>query len=130
MVTEDSRAQAIEIKDDLVFRYPDKSVVKGRSQPVLMYELIGFDKDITPKIKDCISFFDQGIKDCISFFDQGIKKYLARDWQGAIAEFERSSELERFGPVNPSKIYLDRCKEMIANPPGEAWDGVYVMITK
>ena len=31
---------------------------------------------------------------------------------------------------NPSMILIDRCKVMKENPPGDDWDGVYVMTTK
>ena len=28
---------------------------------------------------------------------------------------------------SPSKMYLERCKDLIADPPEEDWDGVFVM---
>jgi len=30
----------------------------------------------------------------------------------------------------PSKVYFDRCKHYLKNPPPEEWDGVSVMKTK
>jgi hypothetical protein len=30
----------------------------------------------------------------------------------------------------PSKIYFQRCKHYMENPPSEDWDGVFVMKTK
>ena len=30
----------------------------------------------------------------------------------------------------PSKVYYERCKYYIDNPPPEDWDGVFVMTTK
>ena len=31
---------------------------------------------------------------------------------------------------NPSMILMDRCQIMKENPPGDDWDGVYVMTSK
>jgi hypothetical protein len=30
----------------------------------------------------------------------------------------------------PSRIYVERCEELLRNPPPKDWDGVYVMKTK
>jgi hypothetical protein len=30
----------------------------------------------------------------------------------------------------PSKIYFERCKHYIENPPPDDWDGVFIMKTK
>jgi hypothetical protein len=30
----------------------------------------------------------------------------------------------------PSKVYVERCKNLKENPPAEPWDGVFVMTKK
>ena len=126
MVTEETKLASEKIKDDIAFRYLDKIVVKGRSQPVAMYEPTGFMSELTQETQDCL--------DC---FQQGIDKYLAQDWTGALNLFEKAKEMEPNKPGvtpgvkdNPSMILIDRCKVMMDNPPGDDWDGVYVMTTK
>ena len=126
MVTEETKLASEKLKDDIAFRYLDKIVVKGRSQPVAMYEPTGFMSDLTQETQDCL--------DC---FQQGINKYLAQDWTGALNLFEKAKEMEPNKPGvtpgvkdNPSMILIDRCKVMMDNPPGDDWDGVYVMTTK
>ncbi len=126
MVTEETKLASEKIKDDIAFRYLDKIVVKGRSQPVAMYEPTGFMSELTQETQDCL--------DC---FQQGIDKYLAQDWTGALNLFEKAKEMEPNKPGvtpgvkdNPSMILIDRCKVMMENPPGDDWDGVYVMTTK
>ena len=42
MVTEETKLDSEKTKDDIAFRYLDKIVVKGRSQPVAMFEPTGF----------------------------------------------------------------------------------------
>lgn len=126
MVTEETKLASEKTKDDIAFRYLDRIVVKGRSQPVAMYEPTGFMSELTQETQDCL--------DC---FQQGIDKYLLQDWDGALSLFERAKGMEPNKPGvtpgvkdNPSMILIDRCNIMRENPPGDGWDGVYVMTTK
>lgn len=126
MITEETKIASEKIKDDIAFRYLDKIVVKGRSQPVAMYEPTGFMNEINRETQDCLHCFSQGIE-----------KYLKQDWKGALKLFEQAKGLEPNKPGttpgvkdNPSMILIDRCKIMQENPPGDDWDGVYVMTTK
>jgi adenylate cyclase len=126
MITEETKIAAEKLKDDIAYRYLDKIVVKGRSQPVSMYEPTGFMADLSQETQDCL--------DC---FSQGIDKYLLQDWDGALKMFETAKDLEPNKPGvtpgvkdNPSMILIDRCQVMKENPPGEDWDGVYVMTSK
>ena len=126
MITEETKVASQQVRDDIAFRYLDKIVVKGRSQPVAMYEPTGFMSELTQETQDCL--------DC---FQQGIDKYLLQDWDGALNLFEKAKDLEPNKPDvtpgvkdNPSMILIDRCKVMKENPPGDDWDGVYVMTTK
>ena len=126
MITEETKFASESTKDDIAFRYLDKIVVKGRSQPVAMYEPTGFMSELTQETQDCL--------DC---FRQGIDKYLLQDWDGALNLFEKAKEMEPNKPGvtpgvkdNPSMILIDRCKVMKENPPEADWDGVYVMTTK
>jgi adenylate cyclase len=126
MVSGETRLASRNEKDDIAFRYLDKIVVKGRSQPVEMYEVMGFISDLTPEAAGCIEVYSSGIE-----------KYLGRDWDGAVAAFEKSSRLEPFQPGflpgvhdNPSLVMISRCAEMKVDPPAEDWDGRYVMKSK
>jgi class 3 adenylate cyclase/CHASE2 domain-containing sensor protein len=126
MITEETKLASEKTKDDIAFRYLDKIVVKGRSQPVSMYEPTGFMADLGQETQDCL--------DC---FKQGIDKYLLQDWDGALGMFEKAKDLEPNKPGitpgvkdNPSMILIDRCQVMKENPPGVDWDGVYVMTSK
>jgi len=126
MISGETRLASMNEKDDIAFRYLDKTVVKGRTQPVEMYEVMGFTADLTPEAVGCIEVYSSGIE-----------KYLARDWDGAVAAFEKSSKLEPFQPGflpgvhdNPSLVMIGRCAEMKIDPPAEDWDGRYVMKSK
>jgi len=113
--------------DRVVFRPLGRIVVKGRTQAVPIYEIVGLKEDVTDKTRECIALFEQGLK-----------KYYARDWNGALELFAKSRELEPNVPgvtpgvvSNPSLVYLEKVvPEAIETPPPEDWDGRYVMKEK
>lgn len=126
MVTESTKRECEKHGGDkIVFRYLDRIVVKGRSQPVPVSEVVGFRADLPPKTHDCLGVYAQGIE-----------RYLAQDWDGAARLFEQSALLEPNQPhhrgieSNPSHVLIKRCAYMKAHPPGADWDGVYVMKEK
>jgi len=112
--------------DKIIFRFLDRLVVKGRSQPVPVYQIVGFKEEVK----------DQTLE-CLDIFAKGMERYLLQDWDGATVLFEQSLALEPRRPgqypkkeVNPSQVFVDRCAEMRRDPPGPGWDGVYVMKVK
>jgi adenylate cyclase len=112
--------------DRVVFRYLDKIVVKGRTIPVPIYEIVGLKEDITEQTQECLDLFAQAMA-----------LYLARDWDTAESRFGQSAELEPNRPgvtpgveTNPSLTMITRCQHMRAHPPGPGWTGVYVMKEK
>lgn len=118
MITEATKTEAEKYGDDCVFRYLDKIIVKGRTQPVKMFE-----------VADLRSEASQQLFDCIGLYEQGMEAYLNQDWDKAIQLFSQSSKLE-INENNPSKMLIDRSKALKKNPPGDLWDGVFVMKSK
>ena len=51
MVTEETKLASEKIRDDIAYRYLDRIVVKGRSQPVAMFEPTGFMSELTQRLK-------------------------------------------------------------------------------
>jgi adenylate cyclase len=119
MITGETKALAEKHKQDITYRFLDRTVVKGRSVPAELYELVGFTDEVSAETVECFSLFQQGIA-----------AYLSQDWDNAKALFERSAKLEIHQDANPSLVMIERCEDMKLNPPGEGWDGVYVMKTK
>jgi adenylate cyclase len=112
--------------DRLVFRYLEKIVVKGRSLPVSIYEIVGLKEAVASQTQECLGVFGQGIE-----------RYLAQDWDAAEKAFARSSTLEPNQPGktpgvegNPSLTLITRCHYLREHPPGNEWSGVFVMKEK
>lgn len=119
MITGETKTLSQGFKDDITFRFLDRIIVKGRSTPVEMYELVGFDSDASAETQECLSLYKRGME-----------RYFAQDWDGAIVLFQRSAVREIHSDANPSTVMLDRCATMKNHPPAADWDGVYVMKTK
>lgn len=112
--------------DKIVFRFLDKIVVKGRTLPVPVYEVIGFRNEV-----------NQPTFDCLGLHAQAVERYLAQDWDGALQLFAKSAALERHQPSkaqyiesNPSLIMTERCHYFKKHPPAPEWDGVFTMKEK
>lgn len=126
MITGETKLQAEKHKDDIAFRFLDKIVVKGRSKPAEVYELIDFKSNLSSETLEGLELFRDGID-----------RYLVQDWDAAREFFQRSARLERNRPgetvgidTNPSLLMIKRCDAMKEHPPGADWDGVYVMKSK
>jgi hypothetical protein len=64
----------------------------------------------------------------LELFAEGRGHYKLMEFPEALDCFTRALAVD--AEDGPSKVYLARCKHYIENPPGEDWDGVFVMKTK
>jgi adenylate cyclase len=109
--------------DRVVFRPLGRIVVKGRAQPVPIFEIMGLREWITPRELACSATFALALE-----------RYYARDWDRAAELFRETAALE--GPngaaftTNPSLVYAGLIEEHKVEPPPEGWDGIYVMKDK
>ncbi|OFZ18563.1 MAG: hypothetical protein A2Z20_10585 [Bdellovibrionales bacterium RBG_16_40_8] len=105
-----------EVKNDFLCREIDWVRVKGKLVPVKIYELLAEDK------------VSENIKDMVKYFSDGYSKYHKRQFDLATSLFNKA--LEKNPQDETSRVYIERCREYIIDPPEENWDGVYVMKTK
>lgn len=115
-----------EITDNkLLFRPLDNIRVKGRDEPVLIYECVGFREEV-----------DEKTKKCIENFEVGLHHFQNQEWDDALKSFTLAAGFERQlngnanSKINPSTLYIQRCKELKVQPPGRNWDGVYKLTTE
>jgi len=95
----------------------DDVVVKGKTQPVRVYEVLDYHT--------AESF--PNMMDVVGYFSEGRQHYRSGSWDRAIKSFNDAVH------ANPndklSQTYIDRCNQLKANPPDD-WNGVFVMTTK
>jgi adenylate cyclase len=96
----------------------DLVVVKGKTKPVAIYEILDYHSDETyPQLTDALRLFKTGLM-----------KYRKQEWQDAMVEFLEVLDLNDHDKA--ARLYVERCKHFITNPPGKDWDGVWVMESK
>ncbi|HSC77801.1 MAG TPA: adenylate/guanylate cyclase domain-containing protein, partial [Candidatus Acidoferrales bacterium] len=98
----------------LVFRQLDWIRVKGKHQPVAIYELLGSADDSQKKL--------------LELYDTALQAYRGQQWAVALAAFE--AILRRHPDDGPAQLMAARCRAFRASPPPPDWDGVYEMKTK
>jgi class 3 adenylate cyclase len=102
-----------ELPDEFVYRLLDIVVVKGKTEPVPIYELVSSKGDVTGSDAEFLEMFGKAVQ-----------SYLDKDWDRAIFRFEKLLTLRQDDLA--CKIFIDRCREYIGNPPGHDWGGEYV----
>lgn len=103
----------------------DFVAVKGKKEPITIYELVCRKKDLKPdKAK------------LIEHYEKGLELYKKKRWDSAVKEFEKSLTISKTLKSDEGKedlaseVFIDRCKEFRKNPPPKDWDGAWIMKTK
>ena len=99
-------------------REVDRVVVKGKTEPVAIYEILSFHSEE--------SF--PNIAEVLGLFKEGLASYRARRWEQAIKLFNDALKLNPND--KPSQIYIERATQLLGNPPPGDWAGVWVMDSK
>ncbi len=108
-----SEATRVAANHAFAFRRLDRVAVKGKSQGVLVFELLG----------------DAGT--------EGPRVAMARAYEGALDHFHATRFADAMTILDtqaeadpPSAVLLARCREYTVTPPPPGWDGVYVARSK
>ena len=102
---------------DGVFRELDRVKVKGKDEPVTIYEAVGFEGTVSEQVLSEIKLWHQ----CL-------KQYRAQEWDQAEMSL---LNLTRMKPDHQLyKEFWERLMQMRAAPPGPGWDGVMAFKTK
>jgi class 3 adenylate cyclase len=110
------------IRGEYTLRPIDLMVVKGKTEPVEVFELIG-EKEVP-----------QFVHDLLEHYLKAIELFRDQQFEAALEAFKLAEKLEANaedkGEVNPSRLYIARCEDLIANPPASDWNGVYIKTSK
>jgi adenylate cyclase len=107
-----------EIHGKVFVRKLDVVRVKGKSEPVTLYEVICKNGEES-----------KAIQISTEYYEKGLDAYLQKNWSEATNWFLKSLD-ERKTPDKSSDILISRCEEYSRTPPPENWDGVYTRTNK
>lgn len=101
--------------DQFLTREIDSVQVKGRRQPVTIFELVDYPSP-------------SGERSWLSAFEAGRKFYQICDWSQAEKYFQEV--LQHKPDDQPAKVFLERCLHYRQDPPPAEWQGVFVLKEK
>lgn len=107
-------------QDHIWARELDYIRVKGRNEPVAIYELVGMQTDAV----------DTSKLDVIDYYHRGREYYLNRQFNFAKAEFSKVLKIDPHD--HAAMLHVRRCKHWLQSPPSDAdWDeGVWTFKDK
>jgi adenylate cyclase len=104
---------------DLIWaRELDFIKVKGKNQPVAVYELVGLKSDTIADEK----------KQVIEHYHKAREHYLKRKFAFAVAEFATVLEIDCHDKA--AALHMERCQHWLRNPPSDDWDGSWTLTEK
>jgi adenylate cyclase len=95
----------------------DDVVVKGKTKPVGVYEVLDFHTEET---------FPNAME-VVGHFKEGRNHYRGANWNKAIASFKECLNLNPEDKL--SQTYIDRCQVLKKRKPKD-WQGIWVMTSK
>lgn len=109
-----SESTRIKLQDQFLVRKLDTVRLKGKQEPIIIYELLGELSTLaTPQ------------KEMVGLFESGLSEFQSSEFDSAREIFQKI--LTRFPDDGPSKLYLERISLFRQTPPGKEWDGVTLL---
>lgn len=110
-------ANSGEHRDKIVARKFDRVRVVGKSEPVQLWNILGFKEELADNVLESVEVFNSAME-----------KYLIRDFTSAGKLFVKANKIwpEDDSPL----VYAQRCKEFIENGLPESWDGIVNLTSK
>lgn len=109
------------IRGQFTTRPIDLIVVKGKTEPVEVFELVG--EKTAPAF--VLAMLEQ--------YGQGIQLFRDRQFEKALELFRQTEKhelVQNQDEINPSRLYIERCESYIEVPPPADWNGVFIKKTK
>lgn len=102
---------------DIVFREVDRVQVKGKEEPIAIYEPIGLEGEV-----------GKALQEEIKLWNQALRHYRAQEWDQAEVAL---LNLTRMAPERGLYgRYMERIAQLRKDPPEAGWKGVWKFDTK
>ena len=105
-----------QVKDQMLTRFIDTVVVKGKTCGTRIFELIS-----------CRSEASDDLIERTGRYNAGMEKYVERRWNEALTIFNSLKNAEADPPL---KLIIERCQNFANNPPDKDFVGVVSLRTK
>jgi adenylate cyclase len=105
------------VKDTFLCRELDYLVVKGKTEPIRVFELVGEHTAVSAEKKGLVEQYSRALI-----------LYRERSFKKAVGEFTAALKLDP--EDGPSRLYLERSKAYAKKAPPKDWNGVFELKTK
>jgi len=102
---------------DVAFRELDRVKVKGKDEPVAIFEPLGLAGEV-----------EKALQDELKLWGQALKLYRSKDWDMAELQLINLRKLRPDSGLY--NLFLERIVFLRANPPEDGWDGSWRFDTK
>jgi len=102
---------------EYVYRELDRVKVKGKDEPVTIYEPLALKEEVS-----------QDELDELKLYAQALRYYRKMEWDNAELQFLNLKKMHSERPLYD--FYIERMKYFRDNPPPDGWDGVFIFETK
>ena len=99
-------------RDAFDFRLLDVVAVKGKSDAITIYEVLGNKGEA------------EDHREIVAAYEAAFAAYAARDFERALAVLQNNRS------DAPSAVLIERCTAFLQSPPPPDWRGVYVSVSK
>ncbi|AEE48572.1 GAF domain-containing protein [Haliscomenobacter hydrossis] len=107
------------VADEFSWREIDRIKAKGKEKPVTIYTIANYSDQQQP---------DENQLALHSFYTQGLSLYRQKDFAAAEHAFRKALLFDETD--QPSKVFLERCRQLRQSPPGEDWNGAWQFYEK
>ena len=97
-----------QLPDTVFLRELDRTKVKGKKEPIRIYEVVDMKKNITKEQRENARQYERALA-----------AYYKGLWKQAIEGFITLDDVA-------SNLMIERCNDFLKNPPAK-WDGAYMM---
>lgn len=108
--------QTANLADEFAYRELDLVRVKGKTEPVAIFEPLGLAQALTTQEKRQLTAYSEALS-----------AYRAQQWEAADGAFET---LQQHSADHLYKMYRDRIDNFRRKSPAEDWDGVFDHLSK
>ncbi len=115
LISESTRSR---LKGTYRMREADRVVVKGKTEPVVIHEVLDFHTEAS---------FPSAVQ-VLGHYRDGLELYRGSQFQEGLASFEQALGLNPDDRL--SALYAERCRHYLEQPPGPDWDGIWLLKEK
>lgn len=110
--------QSLNQPEKFILRELDNIQVKGKNEPVCIFEVMRFKENERQKISNLVKLFEEGLA-----------LYREQKWDNSIKKFQEAIEINE-GKDPPSEEFIKRCHYLKEKGLEKDWNGVWIFKTK